>query len=197
MGLDVVVVLVLLGLTLHGYRQGFLKGAGSLLTPIVALWLTFRYSGRLSACFSGATGDHSSALVLAIVAILILSYMGIRLLRNIVSRVLDRFHIWDMDQFMGGALGLVKATVIIWIVIAFVFIAYPGGRKVISQSPLSAQILLFGEDAPVLRQKLNQANRYVQSIASPLQRYQLPELPSSINNRANLEAVKELDLGLE
>ena len=197
MGLDVVVVLVLLGLTLHGYRQGFLKGAGSLLTPIVALWLTFRYSGRLSNCFRGATGDHSSSLVLAIVAILALSYLGIRLLRNIVSRLLDRFHMWDMDQFMGGALGLVKATMIVWIVIAFVFIAYPDGRKAISHSPLSAQILLFGEDAPVLRQKLNQADRYVRGITNPLQRYQLREMPSSINNPAYLEAVKGIDLGLE
>jgi chromate transport protein ChrA len=197
MGLDVIVVVVLFGLTIHGYRQGFLKGAGSLLTPIVALWLSLRYSGRLSYCFSAATGDHTSALVLAIIAILVVSYLGIRLMRNIFSRLLDRFRIWDMDQFMGGALGLVKATMIIWIVIAFAYIAYPEGRRAISRAPLSAQILMFGEDVPALRQKLNQANRYVKGITNPLQRYQMPELTGDPNNRANAEVMKGLNLEQE
>ncbi len=195
MGLDVIVIAVLVGLTIRGYYQGFLKGTGALLTPVVALWLCLRYAHKLSFWFSGATGNASASLVLAILVILIVSFIGIRIIRNLLSRLFDRLWMWNMDGFLGGAFGLFQATVVLWIFIAFAFIAFPEGRQVIRGAPLSTQILLFGEDMPFLRQKLGQADRYVKEIAKPLDRLRSPTLPAGVSAPTNLKALDGLDLG--
>jgi uncharacterized membrane protein required for colicin V production len=197
MGLDVIVITVLVGLTIHGYYQGFLKGAGAFLTPVVALWLCLRYSHRMSFWFSRATGDRAVSLVLAVIVIMVASYVGIRIIRSLASRLFDRLRMWGMDQLLGGALGLFKATMILWVLIAFAFIAYPKGREVIRSSPLSAQILLFGDDVPFLRLKLNQANNYVKGIAKAAERYQLPQSPDGAGDPASAKAIEGLDLGGE
>jgi hypothetical protein len=195
MGLDVIVIAVIMGLTIRGYCRGFLKGSGALMTPVVALWLCLRYAHKLSFWFKGATGNASASLALAILVILIVSFIGVQVLRKQVSRLFDRLRMWDVDGLLGGALGLFQATVVIWILIAFVFIAYPEGRPAIERAPISAQILLFGEDVPYLRRKMGQADRCVKEIAKPLDRLRSPTLPAGVSAPADPKAIDGLDLG--
>jgi len=55
---------------------------------------------------------------------------------------------WELDGFLGGALGLFQATTILWVLIAFAFTTYPAGRQLIRQASIALQILRFGGDAP-------------------------------------------------
>jgi len=195
MGLDIIVVLVLIGLTIHGYHQGFLKATGSLLTPLVGVWLAARYTRTLAGWLSSRASDNTLCLVFAVLIIFVLTYVAVKLLRYVFQRGFDYFRMWDLDRFLGGAFGLVKATVLLWIVIAFAFIAYPQGRKTISHSPVSTQILLFGEGVPFLHQKLTQAGGYIKGMSNPLERYQLPNLPNDASGTELEKALKGFGAG--
>ena len=195
MGLDVVVITVLAGLAIRGYRQGFLKGSGALLTPVVALWFCLRYAHKLSSQLVGATGNAATSLALAILIILIVSFVGILIVRSLVRRLFERLRMLELDELLGGALGLFQATTILWVLIAFAFIAYPAGRQLICQAPIASQILLFGKNVPFLKRKMVQANRYVGGITNPRGQPQLPTLPKGASAPANPQALDGLDLG--
>jgi uncharacterized membrane protein required for colicin V production len=168
-----------------------------MLTPIVSLWLIMRNSRTVASWFSPKAGSDTLSLVIAVLAIFVATYLAMKFFKYVFTKVFDYFRVWDMDRFLGGALGLFKATALLWIVIAFAFIAYPSGRKAISQSPIATQILLFGEGVPLLQQKFDRANRYVRALSNPLERYTLPSGPAggSGNSLENLKALKEMDLG--
>jgi uncharacterized membrane protein required for colicin V production len=183
------------GLTIRGYYQGFLKGSSALLTPAVALWLCLRYAHKLSLRFAAATGSASASLVLVILVILVVSFIGIRIIRNLVRRLFDRLRMRDLDKFLGGALGLFQATAIVWVVIAFAFIVYPKGRPAIQRSWISSEILSLGDDVPFLRQKLSQADRYVKSTGNPLDQFRPAAPPESVNALANPKALDDIDFG--
>lgn len=196
MGLDLVVIILLAGCALHGFGQGFVRGVSSFLTPVISIWLSLRHARTIASWFSPQSALPTVSLVLAILVILIVTFLGMRLLQCLVSRVFDALRIWELDRFLGCTFGLVRATALLWVVLAFVFIAYPDGRREIYRSPVAMQILVLGEGVPFLHQKMNEANVYVTALANPLKRYELPTLPSESDSTAviNLRAIQGLRL---
>jgi hypothetical protein len=193
MGLDIVIVVVLIALTLFGFRQGFIKGAASMLTPIIGLWLSIHHARSVANWFSPGSTMPAIPIAFAVLAIFVATYLFVRLIRYLAEKLFNSVRLWDMDRFLGGAFGLVRATAVLWIVLAFVFIAYPDGRRAIYRSPIATQILLFGEGMPLLKQKMDKAHGYVTALANPLKRYQAPELPDS-ETISNLKALQGMNL---
>jgi uncharacterized membrane protein required for colicin V production len=197
MGLDIVILIVLAGLTYRGFSQGFLKGAASVLTPIIGLMLAMRYSKGLASWFPVGSGSGNGLqIAFAVLAILVVTYLLVRLVRYLVEKLFDRLRAWNWDRYLGGALGLVKASALCWVILAFVFIAYPAGRKTIVKAPIATQILLLGQSIPSLKQKMDKANTYITALSNPLKRYDLPTRPDSQDNWLdNLQELKKLSQG--
>jgi len=195
MGLDLLVIVVTAVFAIHGYRQGFLKGASWVLTPVIGVWLILRNS-RTVAGWLGPSSPNTIRLVIAVVIILAVTYVAVRILGWLLAKLFDRVQVLDLDQFLGGALGLLRATAILWVILTVGFVVYPSGRKAISHSPLCTQILSLGNGLPFVQRKADEAHRYVAAFTDPLKRWQLPTQQGMDTGtlRSNLRVIEGLDL---
>jgi hypothetical protein len=180
MGLDIFVIVVVVVLTIHGFRQGFLRGAGSVLTPVVGVWLCLRNSRLVASWFSPGSSKTVST-VIAVLVILAVTYVLVRILSNLLGRLFERVSSVDLDRFLGGTLGLVRAFAMLWVVLTIAFVTWPAGRKAIAGAPLASQIVSMGNRLPGLQREAGKAGKFISSLTAPLKDLKLPT-PSSIDS---------------
>ncbi|MDR6226524.1 CvpA family protein [Desmospora profundinema] len=155
--MDVVIVLLLIGALLQGYRKGLIKEASALLGVIVALYLAWRFSSELSESLAGViplpeslSGGVWGLLPLeqAIYTLLafVLIFVVVRILLSVVASVLTQlFRVPVLAQIngVGGAvLGLLKVLLVILVVVNLLAtLPWESGQTAVQQSTLSQSLL--------------------------------------------------------
>jgi len=110
--IDVLIVLVLLGCLLHGFRRGFVGSVGSiagLAAGAVAAWFLAPRAGAL-------VPDPAVGVVVALVAALLLLLIGAGLGRRVgaaIGRPLHRSPLGPVDRALGAAVQVVVGALVV------------------------------------------------------------------------------------
>ncbi len=145
MVIDVVVVMLILGFAVYGYEQGFFRGLGSLVTPILGIIIAFRKCEIPAVLLSRYIHNDAVCRVAGFLAILLAVWVVMRICRKLLSRLVDWRSIPDLDRFIGGILGLAKGVALVWLVLAAGLIVLPQSVRVIEHSHASVRILSLAE----------------------------------------------------
>ncbi|HDQ99576.1 MAG TPA: CvpA family protein [candidate division WOR-3 bacterium] len=143
--IDIAVVLTLVAFTVFGYSRGLLQGLGSLATPVLGVWLALRRAGELAAGLEPLVGDPTAARVAGFVLILLGALAVFQAGRRLLAKLVDWSRCCDLDQYLGGLLGLAKGASFAWLALALALTAYPPSVRLVERSRASVRLLALGE----------------------------------------------------
>ena len=113
-GLDWLILVVLLGGLLRGYSVGAVRQVGSLIGLVVALLVSVEFMGSVGALTVSSLGLSESLAPLAGFTVLFLGvYLLFLAISRLVEQVLDSLSLSLLDRTAGGAVGGVKAALLL------------------------------------------------------------------------------------
>ncbi len=145
MVMDIGLVGIIILFALHGFGQGFMRGLTSLVAPLLGIWLALRHCDALAALIDPLIHNQTVSVVASFLLILAGIWLAIRLARRLLAKLVDWSRCWELDQFLGGVLGLAKGTALIWLLLALSLTIFPQSVRVIEKSKASVRLLSIGE----------------------------------------------------
>ncbi|SDX55280.1 membrane protein required for colicin V production [Marininema mesophilum] len=156
-GLDWVIILLVLGGVIQGYRKGLIKEAASLIGVLLAIFIAWKFSGDLAPSLSkmvplpeswttGAAGllplDKIIYSTLAFILLFLITKFAISLIASFLTQM-TRLPILSQVNGVGGALlGMLKAFLIMLVIVNLLHLApWENGRKAVQESALGQAIL--------------------------------------------------------
>lgn len=143
--IDAIVLLVLGVSVMIGYGQGFLRGLTSLVSPVLGIWFALNKCDLLAVHIDRIFHDYTFALVLGFILILSGVWLGLRLVRRLLLKLVDWTRCADLDQFLGAFLGFARGIALVWLLLALSLTAFPQSVRLIEHSAASIRVLSFGE----------------------------------------------------
>ncbi|PTM58153.1 CvpA family protein [Desmospora activa] len=160
--MDFIIVLLLVGALIQGYRKGLIKEAFSLLGVIVALYLAWKFSGALAESLAGIIPlpDSFSEGLLGLLPIeqalytllaFFLIFVIVRILLRFLSAALAQLVkipvLAQVNGVGGAALGFLKAFLIILVTVNLLaLLPWKSGQEVVAGSGLSQGMLELTPD---------------------------------------------------
>ena len=143
--LDIAILLTIVLFAAAGYSKGLIKGLSSLISPVLGVWLALRKSSSLAALFDPFISNHTASLVISFVLIFLALWLALRLARNLLMKLVDWPRCGDLDQFLGGLLGLTKGIALVGVLLAVGLSVFPFSVRFIENSRASLRLLSLGE----------------------------------------------------
>lgn len=115
---DIVLILCFLPSIKTGLTRGFVSQAAAIISLILGVWLSFRFSTAVSAWLGTYIEVSPQVLqVIAFVLIIILVILLLQLIAKIVSGILDLVLLGWADRLLGFVFALLKGALVIGVVI--------------------------------------------------------------------------------
>lgn len=143
--LDIIILLTIVLFAIYGYSRGLIRGLSSLVSPVLGVWLALRKCGSLAALLDPFINDHTASLVIGFVIIFLTLWLGLRLARNLLVKLVDWPRCGDFDQFLGGLFGLARGIAVVGVLLAIGLSAFPFSVRLIETSQASLRLLSLGE----------------------------------------------------
>ena len=133
--IDVVMVVIIIGLTIHGIATGLIRSAFDIAGIVFGYIFAVSYSAtiRMPQVFA--------FLIIFIVVFLVISIAG-----RIVSKIVHITPLGIIDRILGGVLGLLKGFVICFVLLIAVMLVRKDAR-ILSESQIARQIADKGLEA--------------------------------------------------
>lgn len=141
MTVDVVILVTLVGFTVYGYASGLVRSLNALALPVLGVWLGFRHYPALAPIIDEMLHCYPASAGLSFLAILVLTWLGLAVVRRLLLKLVDWRRLEDVDSFLGGVFGLAKGLAIVGVLTACVVAVVPSGRQLVNRSPASSRIL--------------------------------------------------------
>lgn len=145
--LDILLLLLIAGLGLLGWRSGLIHESATLLGFGVGLLVAGRYYSHFGPLFLSWAGNRTMADLAAFVAILIGAWIGVVIGGAFLREVLRGMRLGWLDNLGGMALGIVKALFVAEIIV-LVLMATPGegAHQAVQRSFLGRQLAALGPE---------------------------------------------------
>ena len=145
MVVDIIVVGLILGLALSGYRSGFFGGLDPVVTLMLGVTLALRKCTLVASWLTPLLHNDAAARVAGFLLILASVWLAMRLCRSLLAKLVDWRGLQDLDHYFGAVLGLAKGTALVWLVLSASLIVYPASVRFIEHSRASMRVLGVGE----------------------------------------------------
>ena len=115
--IDLVFLIILVGLSIFGYKKGFIKEAGAIVSLLVSLLLAYLFSKPFSV-FLAAYVNVNKGLIqfISFLVIIVGGTIAIYAVFMIFKRIIDVTIIGTFDKILGLLLGVVKTFIILFVV---------------------------------------------------------------------------------
>lgn len=145
MVVDIGVVTAIAAFAVIGYSRGLLQGLESLVTPVAGIWFALRRCDDLAAHLVPAIGDLLYARIIALVLIWLGLILVCQFARRLLVKLVDWSRCCDLEQYLGGLLGLARGMAFVWFVLAVTLTAFPPSVRLVERSRASVRLLALGE----------------------------------------------------
>lgn len=118
-GLDIVIVVLLLGGAFYGYRRGAIRQLASALGVVLGIGIAFAASGKIGPWLersTSVTGAPSAAISYVIVALLVIA--AIKLLASLTERIICRSRVMRLLNSVAGAGFAIASTAAVLAIVA-------------------------------------------------------------------------------
>ncbi|SFS72693.1 CvpA family protein [Marininema halotolerans] len=155
--LDWIILLLVLGGVVQGYRKGLIKEVASLIGVILAVYIAWKFSGDLAPTLAkivplpdswtaGAAGLLSLDTVvystLAFILLFFITKMAVSMIASFLTQITRVPVLSQLNGVGGAALGLLKAFLITMVIVNLLHLApWENGKKAVQDSALGKAIL--------------------------------------------------------
>lgn len=115
--IDLIFLIILIGLSIFGYKKGLIKEAGAIISLLVSLLLAYLFSKPFSIILARYI-NVSEGLIqfISFVIIIIGGTIGIYAIFMIFKKIVDLTLIGFVDRLLGLLLGVVKTFILLFVV---------------------------------------------------------------------------------
>ena len=149
---DLILGVVLLLFTLHGFWYGFLRELFSLLALVGGWYVAARYHLAVSRILGVEDAGGVLSRVLVFVGLFLLVVLVVRLIGKALNKVISETPLNWIDRFAGGACGLLVGTVFLGVLLLLVTTYIPRFRPFFMRSelydPLTGLVRVMAEVLP-------------------------------------------------
>lgn len=139
--LDIILLLCLIPAMVNGYRKGLITQAISIISLILGVVLSVRFTSAVSTWISQYVNASNQVLnVLAFILILAMVVFGLNLIGRLLEKILKMVMLEWVNRLLGMVIALAKALLIIGLVI-MVFSSINDSFNFISPEKLSESFL--------------------------------------------------------
>ena len=140
---DLVIIIVVLILAVHGYRRGFVREAIEAVGALVAAFATYRFHAAVAAILGVESGScWVSKIALCVVMFLVVMIL-VTLIGKMFTRFLESINLGAYNKLVGLLLGVTKAAMIAGVVTLAAIWAGPDGEKIVAESKLAKANLVM------------------------------------------------------
>ena len=130
--IDIVLVIILVGLAIHGMIIGLVRGIFDIIGIIAGYILAVSYSAAIE------IPQILAFLLIFIIVIIVVSILG-----RIISKMIHVTPVGFIDRMLGGILGFLKAFIVCFVFL-IILLLLQKSNKVIYKSEIAPQILKSG-----------------------------------------------------
>ena len=142
---DVILIVIALTLLVRGYLHGLVRGAGSLIGLILAVFLASKYQASTSLILREAMGPADYLDVLAFGAIFIAVLIVVAFVGRLIQKFVAQANLTQVDKLAGLVIGAGKAAVLAVVLTAAATAALGPKSKLIAHSRLAPYALQGAE----------------------------------------------------
>ncbi|WP_169713609.1 CvpA family protein [Paludifilum halophilum] len=161
--MDGIIVFLIVGGLIQGYRKGLIKEAASLISVLLALFVAYRYSGDIAPILRenvpwpdswGSEGmigllpvEQALSTVLAFVLLFIVTKILVSTVASVLTGIASLPILAQINRIGGAAFGLVKVLLVVMIAVNLLqLLPWSDGRDIVKESSLSQGILQMTPD---------------------------------------------------
>jgi membrane protein required for colicin V production len=177
---DVIMLVVLGGMTLFGFLKGFAWQVASLASFVLSYLMAYRFSDALAPQLNT---DPSRAKFIAMLVIFVGTSLVVWLAFRVVSGTIDRIKLREFDRQLGGLFGLLKGALFCTIITFFAVTLSEPSRAAVLKSKSGGHIARFLHEAkPVMPPELSvHLDPFIDKLIKGLDRTQTVEHPAIPN----------------
>ncbi len=149
--LDIIIIVLIGGLTLWGVLRGFIRALAGLVGLIAGVILVAQYATQLGQILPPASWSLMVRTLIAGFLILVATVAAVRVVAWILRKTLVHGPLKMMDRILGGLVGFLKGAILVFVLLV-----------IISISPFERKIWEIAENAPVLKQCLFISNPLIE-----------------------------------
>jgi membrane protein required for colicin V production len=138
--LDIVIIIILVLSAFNGYRKGFVVGIASLAALILGIYVALFFSDVMVALLTDIFSFQSKYLpIFAFILTFIIVVVAVVYIGKTIEKLVDLLLLGFLNKLAGAALGILKGTLILSLVI-WIFNYFDSDQKIISQQSRSNSI---------------------------------------------------------
>lgn len=149
--LDIVIIVVIGGLTLWGVLRGFIRALAGLVGLIAGIILIAQYASQLGEIIPPAKWSLMVRTLIAGCLILIGTVTAVRIIAWIARKTLVHGPLKMMDRILGGLVGFLKGVILIFVLLV-----------IVSISPFERKVWEIADHSPVFKQCLAVSNPFIE-----------------------------------
>lgn len=161
--LDWIIVLMLIGGLIVGYRKGLIKEVISLIGVLVALFVAYKFSPALAPALEGVlplpdsvsdngilqflSAENAIYTAVAFVVLFLITRLVLSFVANLLTALAGLPVLAQINGLGGALVGFLKALILIFVVVNLLHILpWNQGQEAVTESPLSQGILELTPD---------------------------------------------------
>ncbi len=145
MAVDILIIALIALFSFRGYYSGLMRRFCPLVFPSLALVFGLKYHTVLAPAFDRFLNNYPASSILSFLFIAVIVWFGLRLVRDLLLKLVDWSRLEELDAFLGGIFGLTKALTVVWSALALVLTLMPVSVRTIGCSNASVQVLALTE----------------------------------------------------
>ena len=116
-GVDYAILGILLISSFISLVRGFVKEALSLVGWVLAFWVSLSFAVPLSKLFESSSDDPTLRLIIAFVALFVLSLIVSSVINFFASRLVQRTGLTGTDRFLGVIFGFLRGALLVSVLV--------------------------------------------------------------------------------
>lgn len=136
---DIVIIIVIGGLTLWGVLKGFLRALADVIGLVAGVFLISKFASPLAMALPPASWSLIIKTFILGIIIMIATIIMVRIIAGVLRRIIIHGPLKTADRLIGGIVGATKAVILILVVLILLTI-----------SPYGSRLVEISEHSPVL-----------------------------------------------
>ncbi len=117
--LDIILAIILVLAIVNGLRKGLISQLVSIISLILGVWLSFKFSSALSVWLAQNIEASSSIInVLSFITIFVLVILGLNIVGKILEQSIKLVMLGWLNRLLGSLFGLLKAVLILGLILS-------------------------------------------------------------------------------